>query len=385
MAPKQADRITHYATPERESTQIIQRVSKALENEPMLSWFDALPLGMIVINQHRQIVYCNETFRALSGKDSRENVVGLRPGEALNCVNSTAVEAGCGCSDFCRFCGAAHAIIKSLNGTRDCQECRMTRMVDGDTTPLDLQIFTKPIEFEGEIMALVFAMDIRHELKLRYLNRTFHHGLINGIGGIATLTELIESAPSDSGLFKLLIESSQRTLKNILYHRDINAAEEGTLEADFETFEAGPFFDAIIAMECAFKNIQSTCVQTHISATTFTSDKKLLGHVIRNMLSNALEASGKSTDTITLDCQQDHDGTIAITMTNHGEIPKIIRKQMFKQYTSTKSRDRGLGNYVTKLFTEKYLGGRVEYTSGKGMTSFTLRLPQSENTPSEKE
>jgi len=375
MTTTGAKLFTHYATPERYSDGIISHLSKNLMKEPMLFWFDAVPMGMTVINKHRQIVYCNTAFRQLTLKQRREDVIGLRPGEALNCVNSNLVEAGCGCSEFCDICGAAQAIIKSLEGMSDCQECRMMRLVHGLEEPLDLQIFTKPMEFEGEPMSMIFAMDISHELKLRYLNRTFYHGLINGVGGIATLTELIEAEPDDSGLFQLLIESSQRTLRDVLYHRDITAAEEGRLAPDIESFEAEPFFNRIIGKECTLRNMQNSCIDVHVSASTLTSDKRLLGHVIRNMLSNALEASEGKSDAITLECKPLEDGRTSITMTNSGEIPTIIRKQMFKRYVSTKSRDRGLGNYVTKLLTEKYLQGKVQFASGDGVTSFTILLP----------
>lgn len=373
-----AELFTHYATPQRDSQKTIRHISDELTQEPMLSWFDAAPMGMTVINKHRQIVHCNKAFQKLALKQRREDVIGLRPGEALNCVNSQLVKAGCGCSEFCHMCGAAQAIIKSLEGTSDCKECRMVRLAHGSEEPLDLQVYTKPIEFEGKPMTLAFTIDISHELKLRYLNRTFHHGLINGVGGIATLAELIEADPQDSDLFQLLIESSQRTLRDVLYSRDVAAAEEGKLEPDFETFAAEPFFNKIIAKECALRNMQDNGVDILIKTKTLTSDKRLLGHVIRNMLSNALEASESSPDTITLECNYLDDGRPSISMTNSGEIPSIIREQMFKRYISTKSRDRGLGNYVTKLLTEKYLQGEVHFVSGDGKTSFTILLPVSQ-------
>nr|WP_321259126.1 ATP-binding protein [uncultured Pseudodesulfovibrio sp.] len=372
-----AELFTHYASPQRDSKESIRHISNGLTQEPMLSWFDAVPMGMTVVNRNRQIVHCNKAFEQLVLKPRREDIIGLRPGEALNCVNSQLVKAGCGCSEFCNTCGAAQAIIKSLEGTSDCKECRMIRLVHDSEEPLDLQIYTKPIEFEGEPMTVVFTMDISHELKLRYFNRTFHHGLINGVGGIASLTELIEADPNDSGLYQLLIEASQRTLRDVLYSRDVTAAEEGRLTPGFETFEAKPFFETTIAKECALRNMQNTGVDIHVSVKTLTSDKRLLGHALRNMLSNALEASESSSDEITLKCKQWDDERSAITMTNSGEIPSIIRKQMFKRYISTKSRDRGLGNYVTKLLTEKYLQGEVRFSSDNGMTSFTLLLPAS--------
>nr|WP_321513691.1 ATP-binding protein [uncultured Pseudodesulfovibrio sp.] len=366
---------THFASPERYSEDVVHADSVEVKKKLMLSCFDAVPMGMAIINKHRQIIYCNEAFRQLAHKQQREDVIGLRPGEALDCVNSTKVEAGCGCSEFCDVCGAAQAIIKSLDGIADCQDCRMTRLVHGVEEPLDLQVFTTPMKLNDEPLTTLFVMDISHELKLRYFNRTFYHGLINGVGGIATLTELIEAEPDDSGLFSLLIESSRRTLKDILYHRDVTAAEEGRLTTDMETFKAEQFINSIISKECTLRNTQSSCIDINVTAEFITTDKRLLSHVISNMLSNAIEARESAPGQVTLECKQMADGRIRLGMTNPGDIPPIIRKQMFKRYISTKSRERGLGNYVIKLFTEKYLDGKVDFITGDGTTTFFITLP----------
>ena len=369
---------THFASPERASDDIVRGLSEELQKGAMLTWFDSMPMGMTIVNQHRQILYCNTRFQEVCMKQNINDILGLRPGEALSCVNAALEDAGCGCSDFCSVCGAAKAIVKSLEGTADCQECRLTRLVHGAEVPLDLQVFTSPIEFQGNHLSIVFVMDISHELKLRYLNRTFHHGLINGVGGIAVLTELIESDSEDSSLFPLLIESSRRTLRDVLYHRDVTAAEEGRLSAEIETFEAGPFFHKMITEECLLRNTQPECTEVLVTADTITSDKRLLSHAVRNMLSNALEAREANAGTIRLLCDKQADGTIRLSMSNPGEIPALIKKQIFKRYVSTKSKDRGLGNYVTKLFVEKHLGGTVSFESGNGMTTFTIILPGKE-------
>ncbi|BCS88256.1 sensor histidine kinase [Pseudodesulfovibrio sediminis] len=366
---------THFASPERDTRETIEKLVMQLREEPTLGWFNALPMSMAIINEHRQIIHCNTEFKDLAQKEDVMDIIGLRPGEALNCINARAVKAGCGCSNFCNVCGAAQAIIKSLNGHADCQECRLVRLENGTEVPLDLQVFTQPMQFNGHPLILVFIMDISHELRLRYLNRTFHHSLINGVGGIATLTEIIESDPVDSDLFPLLIESSQRTLRDVLYHRDVEAAEHNRLTAKMETIEAEPYFKQIAMDECIQRNTQDSCVDISVTTKTIISDKRLLGHVVHNMLSNALEAWHEKTGTITLSCSDSTDGRTVITVTNPGVIPENIQKQMFKRYVSTKSRDRGLGTYVMKLLTTGYLGGEIAFTSENNVTSFTVTLP----------
>lgn len=366
---------THFASTERLPTEEIKALSKRMQEQLLLSWYDAMPMAMAVVNEHRQILYCNEAFRQLTQKDLRDDVLGLRPGEALDCVHSTMEKAGCGCSPFCDVCGAARAIVKSLEGTAECQECRLLRVVHGSEVPLDLQVFTNPVEFDGHALSIIFAMDISHELRLRYLNRTFHHGLINGVGGINTLTKLLEAENQDSSLFELLIESSKRTLKDVIYHRDITAAENDRLAVNIETFDAPAYFSGLVEEECTLKNMQHSCTEITETCETLTTDKRLLGHIVRNMLTNALEAREETPGNITLQCRHLADGQTAIVMQNPGTIPEDIQKQMFKRYVSTKSRDRGLGTYVIRLLAERYLGGKVSFSSQGGVTTFTVLLP----------
>ncbi|WP_158946695.1 sensor histidine kinase [Pseudodesulfovibrio cashew] len=353
----------------------VKAVSLELKKEFLIQWLDAVPTSVFVVNKYRQIVHCNQAFRNLSLKPEAEGVIGLRPGEALNCVNSTLNEAGCGCSRECATCGAAQAIVKSLGGEKDCQNCRLTRLVEGVETPLDLQVFATPIEFRGQEFAFLFALDISHELRLKYLNNLFHHGLINTVGGIATVTEFLEDDPGDMSLYPMLADASRRILRDVVYHRDLEQAEQGTLAVSKEPVNAGEFFSKLIEEECRVRNTEPAVVDLDICCDLLVTDKRLLRHVVRDMLVNALEARESCGEQIQLDCLANPGGGVIISMTNCGDIPGDIRTQVFKRYVSTKSRDRGLGAYVMKLLTERYLGGAVGFSTGDGTTTFTVTLP----------
>ena len=278
-----------FAAPERLSKEDVKEVSDELKNEFLLPWFDAIPVSILVINEYRQIIFSNNTFSLLTNKQLDE-IVGMRPGEALSCIHSDQEDAGCGCSYYCNTCGAAQAIVKSLEGENDCQDCRLLRMVDNVEAPLDLQVFTKPIKFREQKFILLFAMDVSHELRLRYMNRTFHHGLINAAGGINTLSQLIESESGESALLPLLASSSKRILRDVMYHQDVSAGEQGRLNVGFTSVKAVPFFTQLVEDECEIRNTQPSMVRMDIQCDTIITDKRILGHVVRNMFVNALEA-----------------------------------------------------------------------------------------------
>jgi signal transduction histidine kinase len=70
------------------------------------------------------------------------------------------------------------------------------------------------------------------------------------------------------------------------------------------------------------------------------------------------------------------DGQVEFSVENPGQIPPDIGARLFHRSFSTKGSGRGLGTYSVKLFTERYLGGKVSFhSSPEGGTVFTVRCP----------
>ena len=92
-----------------------------------------------------------------------------------------------------------------------------------------------------------------------------------------------------------------------------------------------------------------------------TSDRRLLSHVVRQMVENAVEASpmGQSVD---IGCFAEHNHC-TFWVVNEAVMPDFVREQIFTHGFSTKSQTRGLGTYSIRLITETYLKGIVNFTS----------------------
>ena len=154
---------TDYLPAERATDEELARGVAIVERGVPTETLHALPVGIIILNDKRQIVFCNGSFRASAKDSGTTDVVGRRPGEALGCLHAHEGEGGCGTSVFCRHCGAARAILKSLRGEAAVEDCRMVRSGAVGDESLDMQIFTKTIELEGESFIIVTALDISHE------------------------------------------------------------------------------------------------------------------------------------------------------------------------------------------------------------------------------
>jgi sensor histidine kinase regulating citrate/malate metabolism len=65
-----------------------------------------------------------------------------------------------------------------------------------------------------------------------------------------------------------------------------------------------------------------------------------------------------------------------IWVNNPGYMTEEVQLQIFNRSFSTKASDRGLGTYSMKLLTEKYLNGKIYFTSKKETgTSFIIEIP----------
>jgi sensor histidine kinase regulating citrate/malate metabolism len=94
------------------------------------------------------------------------------------------------------------------------------------------------------------------------------------------------------------------------------------------------------------------------------------------MVKNALEACEEG-ERVTMGCRTDGDGdAVAFWVHNPQYMPEAVRQQVFQRSYSTKGRGRGLGTFGMRLLTERYLQGRVGFTSTAASgTTFTARYP----------
>ena len=114
--------------------------------------------------------------------------------------------------------------------------------------------------------------------------------------------------------------------------------------------------------------VLGACYDAHIK-----TDKILLSRVIGNLLKNALEAESPGAK-ITLSCEKTADGA-AFIVHNPACMPENSRLQVFQRSFSTKGAGRGLGTYSIRLLTEKYLKGKVSFTTGPEGTIFRVEYP----------
>src|ERR1035437_9448630 len=175
------DQHTEFAPPFRSSALKIKDQAGYFQEDGVFSSFlNTVPTYLVVVNENRQIVYSNEAVRKIFPGDPFDKIYGKRPGELLNCSHATEDASGCGTTKFCSECGAVKAMLSSLSGKEDVQECRIIQDPDGNA--LDFRVWTKPITIHNEKYAVFAFSDISDEKRRLALERIFFHDVINTAG-----------------------------------------------------------------------------------------------------------------------------------------------------------------------------------------------------------
>jgi signal transduction histidine kinase len=355
---------------------VTQQRAVFLESSNILPILDAVPDIIMILNDKRQLVLGNQSLQEITQK-SAEELTGLRPGEILGCIHALKSQSGCGTTPFCRYCGAAKAILSSLHGNKDLQECRILRQEGSSKEALDLRVSATPFTAGGYDFSVFHVTDISHEKRREVLERIFFHDILNSAGSIQGIMQVLGEQTSEDNqeLAKMAEKQCRTTVEQIQAQKDIMAAEKKDLQVHPEQLQADTFLTNIkrIYSEHLAAEGKEIRILPAEENTLFATDPKLLSRVLENMLKNALEASATG-QTVTMGTKEENK-EVLFWVHNSTHMPEETQSQIFKRSFSTKGKSRGLGTYSIRLLSEEYLGGKVwfESTPEKG-TTFYLKL-----------
>jgi nitrogen-specific signal transduction histidine kinase len=370
---------THFAPAGREPHDEICRKGHVIQSTPLLMQaLDAMPNMVVVLNGHRQIVAANASLLTVLNA-TRDQVMGKRPGEAVGCIRAEDGPDGCGTSAHCVTCGAVSAILDcQTEGKQVVRECRVLVNRPAGTTALDLRVTAAPLQVGEDRLVVAAVEDISHAKRLAVLQRTFFHDVLNTAGCIQGYTQcLADALGKDREICGVLNELAAQLIDSIVGQRDLIQAETGDLGVQPAELRSRAVLDHL---RLQYRK-HSVAVDREIQLGTVwdgvvITDRQLLARVLGNMLKNALEATAPG-NAVTLGCKECPAG-VTFSVHNLEVIPPEAQLQIFQRSFSTKGEaGRGIGTYSMKLFGERYLGGKVDFTSQSPQgTTFTLTIPK---------
>ena len=370
---------THYAPAERRQGDMLHQDIVYIEENPVISVLLKFASGVLaILNEERQILALNTTFLKFLGIEDPENVLGLRPGEALDCVHAHEMEAGCGTSEYCSSCGAAIAMVSSLETKEPIEKiCMMTVEKRGKKKELLFKIRSQPFAIENRTYLMLFLTDITGEQQAAIMERIFFHDINNIVFSILGSSELLCKNPDyNNVLIQEINSASIRLAKEIAIQRTILQEGLHNYQAIVSQVALIDIVDEVKSLFVGHQIAENKELDLpDIDAAMFIcTDQALVVRILVNMIKNALEAtedSGKVKLAVERTSQ-----SISFVVWNDSYILPNIQKRIFQRNFSTKEEiGRGLGTYSMKYFGEEILGGSVDFRSSSSEgTRFWLTL-----------
>ncbi len=371
---------TDYLPGERAEPGELEASIAALASNPIV---DALiehqPGAIAVVNGQRQIVALNTSFLAFTGHCRPEAVLGLRPGEAVHCAFSGLGPGGCGTGRACASCGAAVAMLVALkSGQPSERECALScRATEGEALDLVFQVHATPVRLGTRDFLVLHFVDRTAEKRRKALEDSFFHDLNNVLMAlVATATAMCEGE-----LVAELAEDvrtlTMRLTREVQLHKALARSGASTISLRLESVSLDELRLDLSKLFARHPAAEGRALDFHGSpgAGTLVTDRSLVQRVLTNLVLNAVEASRPG-------------GTVRVSMVigsssarfsvwNQEAIPAAVAPRIFQRFFSTKGGNaRGQGTFAVKLLVERYLGGRVGFTSSavEG-TTFWVDLP----------
>lgn len=327
---------------------------------------------IMVLSRNRQVVYSNRSFLNFIGLKKFEDIIGSRPGEAMECEKSGLSRNGCGGSLYCKYCGFNQALFEAESGKpASMYECQLlTTSGDG----YNLKITVSPFEFQNYRYMFCVAENIEDTKYRGILENIFLHDLKNSLMSLNSLAGLVNHISTNEcqALMKAQLLRIQEELESYEILQSIDKGNQISSQQIWIPLK--PFIDDLVVSLRLIPDHRNKRVKKTIPDISFFADKTLLRRVLINLLKNALEAENdKAEVSISVIVST---STLSFKIKNPSVIDEEQQMRIFSRFSSTKGLNRGLGTYGAKKIVTNYLDGKLSFVSNeeKG-TVFTVRLP----------
>ena len=311
-------------------------------------------------------------------------ILSLTPGQALRCHWAMEGSGGCGTHLQCRTCGIALSLEECRHQDTPCeQESLLSQSTDGIGTLGEFRMSATPLLVDGKRFVFLSVQDIGDRKRLESLEHFFFHQVLNLTDGLDGTVRILAAEPESAPhLVRQLADFTQQLSQEVHGQRILLQAENGSLQPELREIDVAEIMESLGAF---FSNHDVTH-KRHLDMRPFRperfrTDPTLLLRILVDLVMNAFEATPVK-GTVRVEYQRE-GGDCTFVVQNPVVIPPDIAARIFQRSFTTKaSGGRGLGTFGLRLLTERYLGGRLDFTTGENTgTQFTLRLPAEEPLP----
>ncbi len=372
--------LTYFATAEKASEAEVESSYHILKNDPILRTFqEAMPDLAMILNTDRQLVFANSNLIKFLDIEDTHLPLGERLGDLLSCIHSDEQPSGCGTTKACRFCGVVNAIVDSqISGKPVVREARISARSDEEITSYDLKIKASPLHYRNQDYTILSINDISDKKRRAILETSYVNEIYDTASELKKVVSLIDKDGLDNSN-RSIVENAERVNHELMLdlhtQKMLNEAEDGKLSVTPALCNSVQLFrelDVFYKSQPLAEGKQ-LFIDPFTHSVKFVSDKQIVIQILKGFINNALEATsiGK---TVKAGARL-NDKIIKFWVYNPEELTEEAKHQIFQRSFSTKAVHRGIGTYMARLLTAKYLKGRVYFSSDEKGTTFFLEIP----------
>lgn len=388
------------------------------ERNNFKSYFENVPIGIIIVDENRVIREVNSAFMKMHQKNLKR-IVGSNVGESLNCRNS--IEGACGNSYKCMQCDM-RKIVKEVFES-GIHRNNVIIKYDMDMSGMDVETWYKmnfiPVKVNGKINVMIVIDDITklklyekvlsenqqkmkkakelaetvNQAKSEFLANMSHEirTPLNGVVGMIDLT-LLSDLKNDQRENLEIAKSCANSLLEIINDiLDFSKLEAGKMVIENVNFKIRELIEETIqahSLEAANKGLELNYQFASRIPQNLVGDPNRLQQILNNLLNNAIKFTEKGEVLFSVKLVEEIENFVEIKFsvkdTGIG-ISKENVKELFKSFNqidnsiTKKFGGTGLGLVISKQLVDM-LGGKmwVESEEEKGSTFyFTIKFKKS--------
>jgi signal transduction histidine kinase len=272
--------------------------------------FDAVNVGLLLINEEGVVKQVNHTLSRWIGRDLAA-CPGVRPGDFVGCVHAIGDPAGCGHTSYCAACPIRNTFQSALRSGQPVHDVEVeTRLAPaGEEIRLWLTVSADPLVLDGKRHAILAMNNItdrkQYEVQLRQtaeeLRRSNQeleqfayiasHDLQEPLRQMRAFSQLIEERCRDKldakaeQYLKFIIDGATRMtdlIRDLLAYSRVGARPQ-------RKFASCPE-----ALAVALANLQASIAETdaritHDELPTIVAEPTHLVQLFQNLISNAIK------------------------------------------------------------------------------------------------
>jgi signal transduction histidine kinase len=207
------------------------------------------------------------------------------------------------------------------------------------------------------------------------------HQLRNAVAGAKLAVQLHARSCADGDAESLEIARRQLGRIEADLNRFLDLGRDDVLRRPCHIVELVDEAAALLRPQCRHGDVQ-LCWEPPINDPWVLGDPGRLGHIVVNLMSNAVEAAGPGGQVeITVD--QMDEGPCVVDIWDSGPGPDAsVAGRMFQPFVTGKADGVGLGLFVARQAVEAH-GGKLDWRRERGRTCFRVELPVMENATTE--